>query len=100
MKELTIKITPLLLLALLVFKVAAIHSYTHDDTSDTIESCDTCMLTFTSEETKYIFTPSISVLNAAPSFANYPLLIKGYLSSLISTTTPIHLFSRPPPANV
>ncbi|QCW99774.1 hypothetical protein FGM00_06555 [Aggregatimonas sangjinii] len=85
------------LFALLLFKVAALHVYTHEGSStDAIENCSICDVAIENQNTDYVFTET--VFNDTVSFDFFEL--KSPIRQ-IPTFTSFHLryrpFSRPPP---
>ncbi|MFS4416886.1 hypothetical protein [Maribacter sp. 2307ULW6-5] len=84
--------------ALFLFKVTAVHSYTHHDT-DEVETCLVCNVYLEQEEEAVVLPAQPFSIRPVPHVAfTEPMLAQDDLLVPLPLTT--HIMSRPPPALV
>ncbi len=99
MREFTKIAASFIFIALMAFKVSAVHIYSHHDTdADEIENCTSCELAVQQQLTSFTHTVTISL----------PTAVLEAIETTVNTSTVVVVqeyagygfFSRPPPTSI
>jgi len=88
------------LVTLMLFKVSALHVYTHqDNASEDIENCEICELAVENQQAAYLITPPQQVHTDVLNF-NTKKQTAFYFRTHASSLFRFSLYGRPPPVQV
>ncbi len=86
-------------IALMAFKVSAVHIYSHHDTEgDEIENCTSCELAIQQQLTS--FTPTLTVTLPTAILETFDTTINTSTTDVIQEYLGYGFFSRPPPQHI